>query len=70
MEQEEKIEFVKGDKFQVISKYGPPYIQGEVESVYSNIYIVEILHGLPLNSPVIKSTNGVCYSLDQIKKIQ
>lgn len=64
------IEFKKGDKFQVITKYGPPFIQGEVQQVYNNRYEIKEIYGIPIDTPIVKSTNGVCYSLEQIKKIQ
>lgn len=59
--------FKKGDKFQVLSKYGPPYIIGEIKEIYLHYYTIK--EDKCYLSPHIKSTNNVLYSLDQIKKI-
>lgn len=56
----------KGQKFEYISKYGGPPVYGEVK--YANdCFIYEDIHGYPKEAPYIVSTNGVCYSLSQIK---
>lgn len=57
-----------GYYFQVISKYGGKPIIGEVAEVYLQSYEAKDRSGFPISpAPWIKSTNGVIYSLDQIK---